>query len=82
MKLFRNLGIAFVSLLLLQLCAFPAAAEPRIAFDGEAVDYGRVPFNQMVTHTFRFTNEGTEPLHITGPFCHENLIMAKTLEGC
>jgi hypothetical protein len=71
-----------VSLLIVLMSSLPANAAPRIAFDSEAVDYGSVPFDHMVTHEFRFINEGDEPLRITGPFCHEGLIMARVLDGC
>lgn len=82
MRPLRNLGLALAALFLMHLAASPALAERRIAVDAPSVDYGHVPFNQMVTHTWRLTNDGDEPLHITGPFSHENLIRAKTLAGC
>ncbi|MCH7923345.1 MAG: hypothetical protein IH975_09970 [Nitrospinae bacterium] len=78
----RNASIAFACLLFVLGASPPAAGFPQIAFDREAVDYGPVAYEQMVVHSFRFTNIGTEPLRVTGRFCHDELIMAKVLEGC
>lgn len=74
--------LAAALILLVSGFALPAYGAPRIAFDRESVDYGPVPFDHPVTHSFRYTNVGDEPLEITGKFCHDELIMAKTLEGC
>lgn len=82
MKLFRNIGLILAAVLLVHLSVSCTLAEPHIAVDTESVDYGQVPFNQMVTHSFILTNDGDGPLHITGPFSRENLIRAKTLAGC
>ena len=37
-------------------------AGPRIAFDETVYDFGKVPFNQKVEHTFTFRNVGNQPL--------------------
>jgi hypothetical protein len=79
----RNASIAVACLLfVLGASPPPAAGSPQIAFDREVVDHGPVAYEQVVVHRFRFTNEGTEPLRITGWFCHDDLIMAQVLDGC
>ena len=51
---------------LLALLALPlsATAGPRIRFDKETLDYGRVPYGQIVTEEFVVTNEGDQTLVI------------------
>ena len=51
--------------LLVALAAGPALAQGRLAFDAEALDFGRMAEAEgPVTHTFRFTNAGDAPLRL------------------
>lgn len=50
------------------LCANPVAASWRaaaFAWLSTAFDFGEIPQNKPVSHTFRFTNNGDEPLVIS-----------------
>ncbi|MEZ4829575.1 MAG: DUF1573 domain-containing protein [Bacteroidia bacterium] len=40
-------------------------AETSIQFEGDSYNYGKVESGAVVTHTFKFTNTGTEPLKLT-----------------
>lgn len=34
----------------------------KIVFEEDEFDFGQIPYNRKVTHTFRFRNPGTSPL--------------------
>jgi hypothetical protein len=56
-----------ILLMLSVVCGGPFAADaagPRISFEREIVDLGRVPVNQKVTVHFPFINTGDSPLII------------------
>ena len=46
-------------------CADEATELPDFAWVETAYDFGAIKHNQPVTHEFRFTNNGSEPLIIT-----------------
>ena len=48
---------------------------PRAYVAEPVVDFGQVPFNKVVSHTFRLKNVGDKPLKIED-------VSVKTLEGC
>lgn len=48
---------------------------PRLAFDKDSVDLGKVPMDIPINYTFSFKNVGGAPLNITGSW-------AKALVGC
>ena len=52
-----------LSLLLLFL-ASGAAAQPKLAFESERYDFGTFDEGETVTHVFRFTNTGDQPLEV------------------
>lgn len=53
----------------------PSTSEPRIAFDTESVDLGKVPLDREVPAAFHFRNLGNAPLTVEG-------LSIKELEGC
>lgn len=53
-----------------------AANGPRIAVEEESFDFGKVPLNKVVSHTFRIRNAGSAPLVLNG----EPLVRA--VQGC
>ncbi len=53
----------------------PYAGGPRLAFQEQSVDYGRVQFNQTVKATFDAKNVGDKPLTI-------QRVDVQTIEGC
>jgi hypothetical protein len=48
----------------------------KIAFMEDSVDFGQIPYDRKVTHTFHFKNEGTSPLLLSR---HAS---SKVIEGC
>ncbi|MEE9611481.1 MAG: DUF1573 domain-containing protein [Desulfatiglandales bacterium] len=48
----------------------------KIAFMEDSFDFGPIPYNRKVTHTFHFKNEGTATLLLT------KHAMSKVIEGC
>ena len=55
--------------------AFTPIAGPRVAFDKEQRDFGKVPFNKLLEHTFRVTNVGSEPVIL-------DRVFIRVVEGC
>lgn len=49
---------------------------PRLQIDGDSIDFGQVPFNKHLEHTFRLKNSGRGPLFIL------ETPEVKALEGC
>jgi Protein of unknown function (DUF1573) len=60
----RRFTILFVMVVLFSSGRLWAA--PRIVFDKEVHDYGRVLFGETVVEEFKFRNEGDAPLIIEG----------------
>lgn len=54
-------AILFVLILMLPAVAF---AEPRIAFENPVHDFGAAAQGDVLTHTFAFSNTGTDELVI------------------
>lgn len=48
----------------------------KIVFFEDTFDFGRIPENRRVTHTFRFRNTGTAPLLLA------RHVKSKPIEGC
>ncbi len=48
----------------------------KIVFFEDTFDFGRIPENRRVTHTFRFKNAGTSPLLLA------RHVKSKPIEGC
>ncbi len=48
----------------------------KIAFMEDSVDFGQVPYDRKVTHTFHFKNEGTSPLVLA------THVSSKVIKGC
>ncbi len=48
----------------------------KIAFMEDSVDFGQIPYDRKVTHTFHFKNEGTSPLSLA------THVSSKVLKGC
>ncbi len=75
------IGGFFVVVLLVGIlsCASAPAAEfsggPRISFDKDSVDLGKVPLDIPINYAFRFKNVGNAPLNIINT-------SAKVLVGC
>ena len=46
--------------------ASPVATGPRIAIPEDSFDFGKVPLNKVVSHSFTIKNVGTAPLTLLG----------------
>ncbi len=51
-------------LLILLLITTSCQSAPKIVFDTQIHNFGTVKQNVAVSHTFRFINQGKDPLHI------------------
>ena len=48
----------------------------KIVFAEDSFDFGQIPYNRKVTHTFQFQNAGTAPLLLA------RKVWSKPIEGC
>ena len=82
-SLYRTVAILTAILLLVAGCANAATEKsesgfkgPKIVFEKETIDAGKIPFDQTVKVDFPFRNAGTEALMIT------QQPTVRALEGC
>jgi len=54
-----------IFVLLVMLCSIAAAQGPRLDFEQNRWDFGRVKQGKILTHVFEFRNSGDQPLKIT-----------------
>lgn len=58
------------------------AIGPKIEFDTQFVDFGKVFIDRLVPYAFVYRNVGDAELRITNEFARNQQIQMKVLEGC
>ena len=53
----------------------PSVAGPRVSFEQESLDFGKVPYNRTVDAVYRFRNVGDAPLKVQD-------LSINVVEGC